>query len=475
MTTKIKKASKRTPRALEKKSKTLWSSDIKMPWYLIVLFVILVAAFDLRFQSVEHTEVINPIRADAFDYVLYAHNLQRFGVYSRANTFASDAVTPLAPDAVRAPVYSLFLLPFLDDPLTAANVKTVTLMQALLSTLTALLVFLLCRQILSTGYALGAAALTAFSPHLVTMNIYLLTETLSCFLAVLAVFLICKIVQHKNPLLPALAGLVLAIGTLTHPMLLYFIVPLSVFLLTYWGWKKGHRKTATLALAFVVICGVWTGRNVVTLGNTGDNTLMLAALRVGAYRNMMYQDRPETYAYPYRFDPRYEETSATLGAVTKEIVDKIIEAPAAQIGWYLKKPALAWSWNMAEGPGDIFIYPVNSSPYYYLPHFHLSYVVMKWLHDLLVILMLAGIVLAWLPARLSRLPDGAVFCARVVSLLLLYHAAVMAVGFPLPRYSVPLRPFLYIMSMIPLAVAVKWFIDKRMTSVKTRRIHAKKK
>jgi hypothetical protein len=189
----------------------------------------------------------------------------------------------------------------------------------------------------------------------------------------------------------------------------------------------------------------------------------------------MYQDRPETYAYPYRFDPIYEETSRSLDAVTREIVDRIAENPTAQIGWYLKKPALAWRWDMAEGQGDVFVYPVLTSPYQYLPQFRASHFIMSWLHWPLIVLMVAGIVLAWLPSRWSRLPDGAVFCARVIALLLLYHAVLMAAGFPLPRYTVPLRPFLYIMSMIPIAVVVQRFFDKQLPSTRTRRRDAKQK
>jgi antibiotic biosynthesis monooxygenase (ABM) superfamily enzyme len=427
----------------------------------IVLLVILAAAFVLRIQSVSQSVVVDPIRSDARDYMLYAHNLERFGVYSRADTWAPGAPTPPEPDAVRPPGYPLFLLPFLSSPPRLEDVPAILRMQAILSTLTVLVVFVIGRLLLPTGFALAAAALSAASPHLVTMNIYVLSETLFGLLLALALYLVCRLAQHATALRAALAGLALAAAALTHPLLVYFVVPLSIFLLLHWSGPHGARRAAALALAFGALHGAWTLRNALTPGVRGDDTLMLKTLRIGAYRDFMYQDRPETYGYPYRFDPRFEETSASFASVIREIADQIAEAPAAELGWYARKPLLAWTWDPVQGQGDVFIYPVARTPYADLPHFRATHFTMQTLHDALVALMWIGVALAWLPPGRSPLEDSARFCARVLSLLVLYHAALMAVGFPLPRYSVPLRPCQYILAMLPLATGLRWHDSRR--------------
>jgi hypothetical protein len=74
---------------------------------------ILLVAFDLRIQSVVNSVVVSPVRADAREYVLYAHNLKNYGVYSRSDTFAASGQTDPVPDETRA-VYPLFLALFLD-------------------------------------------------------------------------------------------------------------------------------------------------------------------------------------------------------------------------------------------------------------------------------------------------------------------------------------------------------------------------
>lgn len=133
------------------------------PRALLILVAIVLLGLTLRLQAVAGSEVIRPVRADARDYLLYAHNLRAFAVYSRANTWAPGAVTPPAPDAVRAPGYPLFVLPFLHDPPARGDVPAILYAQAVLGAGMLLLVFALGRLLLPTPLALGAAALAAGS------------------------------------------------------------------------------------------------------------------------------------------------------------------------------------------------------------------------------------------------------------------------------------------------------------------------
>lgn len=442
--------------------KQLLGRGIHIPRYVYVLLVILLVAFDLRIQSVVNSVVDTPVRADAREYVLYAHNLKNYGIYSRSDTFAADAQANLVPDAKRAPLYPLFIAPFLDDQPTADNVATITRIQAVISTFTVLLVFWVARCFLPIPLALAASALTAISPHLVTMNIYLLSETLFSFFVVLATLLLSKSAEKPGAVIPVFAGLVLGASALTHPMLLYFVVPLVFFLLYSWGWNSGWKKVAAIVLGFSVLYGPWIARNIDTLGAPGDNTLMLAALRTGVYVDMMYQKDPQSYGYPYRFDPNFEKTSGDLSSVLTEVGNEFRKAPAEQLRWYIfGKPLTLWSWSNIEGPGDVFVYPVLSTPYRYLPQFKVTHALMQSIHWMLVALMAAGICIAWLPSRWSGLSNEALFVARAISILLLYHTAIMIVGFPLPRYAIPMRPFLHIMSMLPVALAVRWVLEKQ--------------
>src|SRR3989304_9801029 len=211
-------------------------------------------------------------------------------------------------------------------------------------------------------------------------------------------------------------------------------------------------------------CSVWAvgSKKYPYLGSPRRYTLMLAALRTGVYVDMMYQKDPQSYGYPSRFDPRFEKTSKDLSSVLTEISNEFREAPAEQLHWYiLGKPLTLWSWSNIEGPGDVFVYPVLSTPYRYLPQFKASHALMHAIHWFLVALMAGGICIAWLPPRWSGLSQEALFVTRAISILLLYHAAIMMISFPLPRYAIPMRPFLYIMSMLPIVLATRWILEKR--------------
>lgn len=441
------------------KMKARLSTSLHIPRYVIVLAIVLVAALDLRLQSVLHTEMRSPARADAREYVLYAYNLKNFGVYSQTETLQGEPQLPPVPDAKRTPLYPLFLVPFLDKPITFQNIESITIAQAIISTVTVLIVFLLSRTILPVPFALGAAALTALSPHLVTMNVYLLSETLFCFFLVTAIYLTIAGLKRENTTLIALAGATLAAASLTHPVATYFVLPLIVFLLVARGWRSARRPVALMLLGFCLVYGPWVARNFVTLESGGDNNLMRIVLRTGAYPDLMYNGDRNSFPFPYKADPNFKETSKDIPSVLAEVTRSFREEPIKQLRWYVVgKPLMLYSWDMMEGQtidqrGDVFTYTVISSPYFYLPHFRLTHAFMRITHLLFVSLMLVGICAIWLPAIRSYVPDSGVFALRIVSLLLLYHLAIMVIGVPISRYSIPMRPFMYVIAMVPLLIA----------------------
>lgn len=421
---------------------------------LIALVIVLAIGLELRVQSVRLTVVDGPIRADAKDYVSYALNLARFGVYSRNDAILrGDSNTP-APDALRSPGYPLFLAAILgkDPPFSA--LQTVLLVQAILSTITVLVAYFLLRAVVTWQWAMGGAALTALSPHLVTMNIYLLTETLFAFLLTAGIFAVAWSFKRRSIWGMLAGGMILGASALTRPSLEYLVVPLALFVLFNLraiDVGVARRATIALVLGFSLVFLPWLARNVVTLGSTGDRTLMINTLHHGLYPDFRYNGDPATFGYPYRFDPRAQEIAASVPSVLREILTRFSTAPGEHMRWYLLgKPWMLWSWNMAEGPGDVFVYPVTKTPYTELPHFYASHWLMRILHIPLVLLAFIGSVLVWLPRRVHMLSGSALFTARLVSLVLWYFTALHMVAAPFPRYSIPLRPFLFVAALLPL-------------------------
>ena len=127
----------------------------------IILFAV---AMGMRFGAVNDTYVNEPITADATDYYTYAIHLKYHHTYSKI-PLPNDAPRP---DAMRAPGYPAFLVPFVKYPPTRTMLRHIYLAQALLDSITVLLALGIFRKIMAEDWALGAALLTAISPHLIS-------------------------------------------------------------------------------------------------------------------------------------------------------------------------------------------------------------------------------------------------------------------------------------------------------------------
>lgn len=413
--------------------------------HALILLVIVLVSLDLRLQSVVHTIVDEPLRADAHDYFTYAYNLHQHGVYSRV--FAAGDLLP-QPDALRPPAYPLFLYPFVSTALDAGNLNGILIAQALISTITVIVSFLVARLFLPVGLALCAAGLTALSPHLVTMNVYVLTETLFTFLVVLLVGLIGGNTCGKRWLW-IVAGIVLGVAALTRPTMQYFVIPLGLYFWYQAGWRAGARATVFVVAGLAFVVAPWIVRNLITLDRLGDDTLMIGTLHHGSYPDFMYNDDPRSFPVPYRFDPRSPEIIKDKSSVFAEIKRRFEEDPSRSLRWYLLgKPRYFFDWDMIEGGvGDVFVYPVISTPYSYLPHFRLTHSFMKATHAVFMVFGLLGAVLVWLPKSMAALPERALVAARLVSVIIIYHVGLHMIGAPYSRYSIPLRPFMYMLAM----------------------------
>lgn len=421
---------------------------------LLVLLFILLLGLDLRMEGAWRTVVDAPIRADAMDYYAYAYNLRNHGVYSRSPDAVLGDPPQLTADAVRPPLYPLFLYPFAGERPTFSTVTAILVTQAILGSLSLVLAFYIFRSFLNEALAIAATALTAISPHLVSLTHYVLTETLFTVILVGMFFFLAKAGTASRYVF-GIAGALLAAAALTRPSAQYFIVPLLALLFLHFGRKSAARAAVMLVLGFMLVFMPWIGRNLYTLGTATDNSLAIYTLHHGLYPNFTYNNNTDLYGYPYRADPRSKEISRSYATVLAEIRRRFETEPWLHLRWYvIGKPVAYWSWEDAQGAGDIFQYPVESTPYRYLPQFKATHFIMKLLHWPLVILGLIGCVVVWLPLRGIVRTKHSDFVLRSCSLLLIYFTALHVAGAPFSRYSIPLRPFLYGMAMVPISMLI---------------------
>lgn len=410
------------------------------------------------------------LSGDAHIYFTYAGNLRKHGVYSHYNLevngefFHSQRMPPWnsaaapRPDNFLPPGYPFFLTSLLadlpeqvDDPGVRAYLQRIGYAQAVLSTITILLAFLVAGQLLGTALALLPTAIVAIAPHLIVANLYVLTETLFCLVLTLVLLAILRS-RGRSPVYGIFVGALIAAASLIKPAFLYFIVPLC---LVYAFSKRDIGRGAVagfLLFGFALVYSPWVIRNYATPGLSSDENLMATTLLAGAYPNLIYGDDPRTYPYPFTHDPDYERNSRTTSSSLREIQRRFLERPAEFLKWYLVgKPVLLWKWDITHGlGGGPFVYPLSVSPYGQSRLYQFTYQLSRTIQWPLVVLGLFGSVMAWLPACQRLFPAGAVFGFRVVSAILFYFTFVHAVTFADARYAVPLRPVLYMIAVLPL-------------------------
>lgn len=412
----------------------------------IGLLLLLLFASWLRVGAVLGTEVIEPIRGDALDYYHYAHNLREHGTYSRA-----PGADPA--DAFRRPGYALFLAPWIEAPPTVGMLLRIGLLQAALGVALVGLGWWLGRRLVGplAGWAVGV--LCAISPHLVNSAIWLLSEPLFALFTLLALALAfdgrAALAGGARLYASALAA---GAAMLTRPTLDYLPLLLVPFALLALPRPRNWRTVGILLLGIATVMGPWWGRNLAAFGQFDDRSLAVNTLLHGMYPDFLWQDRPETLAMPYKYDP----DAATIGQSSSRVLQALAERasadPARYLRWYLVgKPLSLVAWDEVR-IGDAFILSVSSSPYFGQPVFLATHFVARVLHWPLMALALLGCALAWRP-RPRAVSAAQAAGLRAVSLLLLYVLAVHVAGAPYPRYSVPFRPELYLMACFALAEA----------------------
>jgi 4-amino-4-deoxy-L-arabinose transferase-like glycosyltransferase len=163
--------------------------------------------------------------------------------------------TPGTDVFFRGPMYPYFLA--LLYKLSGSSIAVAVLMNHLISSLTAGLVYLTARELFSRSVALVAGLTVALYWVLVYMEGDLLVETLFIFFNALSLLLLTMGIRRRHLVLLAAGGLALGLATITRPSVLVFFpaVPLAIWL----AWKKkpgGRRGWIAQSAVVAIACAI---------------------------------------------------------------------------------------------------------------------------------------------------------------------------------------------------------------------------
>jgi 4-amino-4-deoxy-L-arabinose transferase-like glycosyltransferase len=441
----------------------------------VTLIILTLFALALRWYYVSTAVVLDPVRGDATQYYSYAWNLIHHGVFTKDAPGAAN----VTPDNYRDPGYPLFLAFWMKALGTGSKwYAAVLLCQALLGALTVTLATQLGRHWLSGRWALGAGLLVAVWPHSITINGYLLTETLFSFLCVLGLLLFSRSCQRNTAWLAIAAGLVLGAAALTNAILL----PFGVLLATFLAWRKFAPRRICLALAAgaLLLPGAWAVRNAQISTLVSDNSSTARALQNlvqgswpeyhSAWRDSVLGDaaaQAKAQATLQAIDAEYDVLLASPITGAKAILRRLGEHPLHYAGWYLlQKPRVLWGWNIRIGQGDVYVYPTQNSPFRINRFWIVLEVVAHALSPILMLLALTAPLVAWSQERRAKTStdrDGQAILVAIIFLLVfvtLIYTALQAE----PRYSIAFRPFEILLAMTTIAAAGSWWRNRNRLS-----------
>lgn len=416
----------------------------------LVFCIVTSCAFIFRVSYIENTIIDTPIRADAASYVAYAYNLSEHGVFSKNRS----AEYPI-PDSYRAPGYPIFLTAIIKTVESDNFYSSVLYTQAFLGALTAGIVVVLGALFLPLWGATIASILTVFSPHLVSLGGYLLTETLFTFFLIVSIFIFCFAHYKNNHFLYALSGLVFGVTYLVNPVI--FFAPLLVAFIGLIVARRDialhtHKIKKSLFLflfCFMTVAGVWLIRGYVNVSgeeaSSYDNALV--NFIIGSHDDFfdIWRANPRDPQNPAAID--IENSDGSLFKFLLRLSKRISHEPGDYAKWYfLEKPYLLWSWNILIGQGDVYIYPIVTSLYKTSKIAIATYSISKSLHHWILIVALIGL-LFLIRDYFENKSNIAVITLYVCTL---YVSAVYVVLQSEPRYSIPLRPELYLCAIYGL-------------------------
>lgn len=433
---------------------------------IILCIVLFAVALGVRVHYQNESVVSGPLRADASEYFSAAYNLRFFGVYSHqwpslnASKIAEPEGPPPKSRTTRSPLYPLFQLVLMSegDHLTDF-VNRVLTVQASMGALVAVFVFLITRMLLSCRWAALAGALTAISPHLIALDGYMLSESLFTFTITLSVLLLALAWRTDKFLLTLIGGLLIALSFQIRALSILAPVFLALAFI-FSGREQGFRKRSAaashMAIIFISLFSVlvanwiFVDRYVMTSDDIQIEKLKRVDFTMPLHKYMVNM-------YPPKF---YVNNTSHVLAHNRDNNWKyptdlsFSEIPLKYITWNLwDKFFIIYSWDNAYNE-DVYIYPMKRKGFQEGNFLFTLHKLMQRLHIPILLLAVLGIFLFIIRWRKGTLPIH----QRVMILpasLFLYFTSVLYVLFWLPRYTIPVRPFIYILA----TVAVVWLIQ----------------
>lgn len=411
-----------------------------------LLVCLLVSSVLIRAFYIKSTVIINPLSADALEYVKYGYNISHYNIFSKE--YPSDNPSP---DSFRSPGYPLLVALSFTLGGEKRYYNLLLYSQALLGGLIPVMTYMTGILFLPFIWSMGAALLIAFNPHLISMTSYCLTETLFSFTLSASILLFLYSVRYNKRYLFVISATMWGFSYLVNETALflpYILAGTLLYMTNMFDFKKIKTDIIIFIIIFSLFPAMWMLRNATQLSADAPrgNRRAIATMSHGAYPDFIYKTDKYRY-FQYREDPEQPAFGSSFKTFVKILWQRIKQRPFAYLAWYLfQKPYYLWSWNILQGQGDIYVYPVSQSLYSISNIAAISKKTIYLLHPLVLVFAFTGIYL--IGSKFFYKNRGSLQVRdkfpMIIFIVFLYYTLLYTVFAPWPRYSIPLRPIFYL-------------------------------
>lgn len=224
---------------------------IKNKWLIVILALCFLFSIGYSFYF-----KIKP-QVDARAYDVIAQNIVN------GNGYRENMSVDVSHDygLVRVgPLYEYFLAGIYE--VFGHNYPAVWVLQAILHTVSAYLIYLICLLLFANSenkkkIALWGAAIFGFYPDLIEISAMLMTETLYLFFTCLLVYLFFLYIKNKDIKTFLSMAIVAGLAILVRPPLLFFLPVIFFYLYT----KKEWKRILIMIIALILVFLPWTMHN----------------------------------------------------------------------------------------------------------------------------------------------------------------------------------------------------------------------
>lgn len=328
------------------------------------------------------------------------------------------------PTVRREPVYPLFLSGIY--LLFGHSYLAVRLIQSVIGALGVIFVFLIGKKVFSERCGYLAAIFYSLYPHFILTTGFLLTEALYIPLLLIAIFFIINCLERDKVVWYAVAGVFMGVVTLCRSITLFFPAFFFLMLLFLRNKKRALFCTFVFSIAMGLTILPWTIRNYIRSGYfvpiaIGGGSSFWTGSYIPWDGDWKYYDLTDFNKVTERLNKESALSEVEIDkGLYQEGLRNIRENPIGYINLYIKKIFRLWFW-IPGGKEVLKGYPVVKIG--------------------LAIIQYAVIFLAVLGIVLARK-----MWKRFIPLvtIILYFTIIYCVFHAIPRYNLPIFPYLFV-------------------------------